>query len=110
MRKVFGSTTISFLIHLGGALTCASCWAVFGPALALLFGSGVNAAMGALLPYAPISIAISGVGLVYSVAQLVRKREQSRELPFRMATAFTALSVVGWVASASFVAVTLVKG
>jgi len=109
-RAIFGSTTASFVTHLIGALTCASCWAIFGPALALVFGSSVMSFMSAMRPFAPASIVISAFGLGYSILRLVRERDQSGKLPYRLAAAFTLLSIAGWSVSAVFIIITVVKG
>jgi O-antigen/teichoic acid export membrane protein len=109
-RAIFGSTTASFVTHLIGALTCASCWAIFGPALALVFGSSVMSLMSAMRPFAPLAIVISAFGLGYSILKLVRERNHSGKLPYRLAAAFTLVSVAGWSVSAVFVAITAIKG
>jgi len=108
--RVFGSTAVSAAVHLFGTLTCATCWTIFGPSLALLFGSAGTAFLSRLLPYAPYAVALSALGLGYSVFQLIRNRESSTKLPYRMAAAFTALSVLGWAGSATYTFVTFVKG
>ena len=111
MKQSTLAAAFSSIVHVFGALTCASCWAIFGPALALLFGSSVSAYFDATLrPYAPLAIVVSAIGLTYSIVQLVRKREDAAKLPYRMAAAFTTLSAIGWVASAAFVTLTVVKG
>lgn len=108
--RVFGATAISAAVHVFGAFTCATCWAVFGPALALVFGSAGTAFLAALRPYAPIAITLSAIGLGYSVYQLVQNRGSSSKLPYRMATAFTLLSLFGWSGSAAYTILTLLKG
>lgn len=108
--RAVGSTAIAFTGHLFGVVTCATCWAIFGPALALFFGSGGVAFLSALRPLAPLSLALSAIGLGYSVYQLTKVRRDSTKLPFRLAAAFTGLSCVGWIASAAYVAVTLIAG
>jgi hypothetical protein len=108
--KVFGATAFSVVGHLFGALTCATCWAIFDPALLLLFGSAGAGVLAALRPYAPLSLLLSALGLAYSCHQLFKKRHESRKLPFRLAAAFTALSAIGWGASTAYVAVTLMSG
>jgi hypothetical protein len=109
-RRIFGSTGVAFATHLFGTLTCATCWAIFGPALALMFGSAGVAALSAMRHLAPLSLAVSAAGLGYSLYQLAKGRDAAKKLPFRLAAGFTALSVVGWVASATYVVVTFVKG
>lgn len=108
--RVFGATAFSFATHLFGTLTCASCWAIFGPSLALLFGSSGTAFLAAVRPYAPLTLLISAAGLTYSTMQLIKKRQESKKLPFRLAAVFTALSIVGWSVSAVYVAITLALG
>lgn len=108
--RVFGATGFAFISHLFGTLTCASCWAIFGPSLALLFGSSGTAFLATVRPYAPLALVISAAGLTYSVLQLLRRRDESKRLPFRLAAVFTALSVAGWVISAVYVATTLAVG
>ncbi len=110
VRRSFAGTALAFVAHLFGALTCATCWAIFGPALALLFGSSVMSFMALMRPLAPFAAAFSAIGLTYSVYQLVRTRERHKELPYRMAAAFTGFSVIGWTVSAAFIATTIVKG
>ena len=108
--KVFGATAFSFASHLFGTLTCASCWAIFGPALVLLFGSGGSAFLSAVRPYAPLTLLVSAAGLAYSIRLLMIKRADSKKLPFRLAAAFTAFSVIGWGVSAGYVAATMILG
>jgi uncharacterized membrane protein len=108
--RVFGATAFSFAGHLFGTLTCASCWAIFAPSLALLFGSSGTAMLAAFRPYAPFTLFVSAAGLTYSTYLLVRKRHESNKLPFRLAAAFTGLSIAGWFFSAAYVAVTLARG
>jgi len=110
MRRVFGATAVSATIHVFGALTCATCWTIFGPALALLFGSAGTAFLSNVRPYAPYAIGLSSIGLTYSIFQLIQTRNAATKLPYRMAAAFTALSVLGWTASAAYTIVTIVKG
>lgn len=110
MKQIPFYTTASAAIHIFGALTCATCWAIFGPALALLFGSAGTAFLAAMRPYAPFGIALSAFGLSYSIYQLIRNRGSSSKLPYRMAAIFTILSVAGWVGSATYTALTLLKG
>jgi hypothetical protein len=108
--RVFGATAISGAIHVFGALTCATCWAIFGPALALMFGSAGTAFLAMMRPLAPFAIAVFAIGLAYSVHQLFNNRGASSKLPYRMTVAFTILSVFGWTGSAAYTIVTLVKG
>jgi O-antigen/teichoic acid export membrane protein len=108
--RIFGGTAFAFAGHLFATLTCATCWAIFGPPLALLFGSSGVAFLSTLRPLAPLSIAISSIGLSYSIYQLVTRRHQSKKLPYRMAAAFTLLSVVAWIASVVYVSVTFFVG
>lgn len=108
--KIFGSTAVSAVIHLFGALTCATCWTIFGPALALLFGSSGTAVLATLRPYTPIALAASALGLGYSLYQLAQNHENSGKLPYRMAAAFTIFSMVGWFGSSAYAVFTLVKG
>lgn len=110
VRRSFAGTALAFGTHLFGVLTCATCWTIFGPALALLFGSSVTGFVAAMRPLAPTAIGISAIGLAYSVYQLLRTRQHHKKLPYRMAVAFTSLSVAGWIGSAAFIAFTLVKG
>ena len=110
VQRSFAAAAFSFVTHLFGALTCATCWAIFGPALALLLGSGATDFMAAMRALAPMSAAIASIRLAYSVYQLLRTRERHAELPYRMAVAFTAFSVVGWTVSAVFIATALVEG
>lgn len=109
-HRVFGSTGFAFASHLFGTLTCTTCWAIFGPSLALLFGSTGTAFLGMLRPYAPLAVAISAFGLAYSSYQLFRARSESRKLPYRLAAAFTTLSAIGWTGSAAYTFVTMLKG
>lgn len=108
--RVFGATALSAAVHVFGALTCATCWTIFGPALALLFGSAGTAFLATMRPYAPLGIAVSAIGLTYSVYQLLKNRHASSKLPYRMAAAFTAASVVGWTGSAGYTFLTIAKG
>jgi hypothetical protein len=108
--RAIRATAISFATHLFGALTCATCWAIFGPALALVFGSGGTALLATVRPYAPISLVLSGTGLAYSVYQLVTSREAAKALPYRLAATFTGISLIAWAASAIYVTATLVRG
>ncbi len=108
--RALGATAVSAVTHVFGALTCATCWAIFGPALGLMFGSAGTAFLAMLRPYAPIAIVLSAIGLSYSVYTLVKSRDASSKLPYRMAAAFTILSVIGWAGSAAYTFVTLVKG
>lgn len=108
--KVFGATAFSVASHLVGVLTCSTCWAIFGPTLALLFGSAGTGFLAALRPYSPIALLLSAAGLAYSVSALLKRRDESRKLPFRLAAAFTALSAIGWGASAAYVGATLLLG
>jgi hypothetical protein len=108
--KIFGSTGIAVATHLFGALTCTTCWAIFGPSLALMFGSSGTALLGALRPYAPLALALSAVGLAYSFYQLAKSRNASAKLPYRMAATFTLLSAIGWSGSAVYAVVTFLKG
>jgi hypothetical protein len=108
--RVFGATAISATVHLFGALTCATCWAIFGPALALMFGSAGTAFLATMRPFSPFGIALSAIGLSYSMYQLVKNRESSAKLPYRMAAAFTFLSLFGWIGSATYTIITFVKG
>jgi O-antigen/teichoic acid export membrane protein len=108
--RAFGTTAISATIHIFGALTCATCWTIFGPALAVMFGSAGTALLATLRPFAPLAVVFSAIGLAYSVYTLVRNRDSSAKLPYRMAAAFTILSVFGWVGSAAYTVLTLVKG
>ncbi len=108
--RVFGATAVSATVHVFGALTCATCWAIFGPALGLMFGSAGAAFLSTLLPYAPIAIALSALGLGYSIYQLIHNRDLSSKLPYRMAAAFTILSLIGWTGSAAYTILTLMKG
>ena len=110
ISKSFAGAALGFATHLFGSLTCATCWIIFGPALALLFGSSITGFMAEMRPLAPYSVAISAIGLGYSIAQLLRTRERRKEFPYRMAATFTGLSVIGWTVSAAFIAMTLVKG
>jgi hypothetical protein len=110
VRRSFAGTAVALATHLFGALTCATCWAIFGPALALLLGSSINDFMAAMRPYAPFSAAIAATGLGYSIYQLLHSRERRKELPYRMAVAFTAFSVIGWSIGTAFIAVTMFKG
>ena len=108
--RVFGATAFSAVVHIFGALTCATCWTIFAPALVLLFGSAGTAFLSTMRPYAPFGIALSAIGLTYSVYQLVKNRETSSKLPYRMAAAFTFLSAIGWTGSAVYTFLTLLKG
>ncbi len=108
--KIFGSSAAAFASHLFGTLTCATCWTIFGPSLALLFGSGGTAFLAALRPYAPLAVSVSALGLVYSFYQLAKTRDQSRKLPYKLAALFTVLSAVGWTGSATYTVVTFLKG
>jgi len=108
--KIFGSSAASMAVHIFGALTCATCWTIFGPALALLFGSGGTAVLALLRPYAPLSLALSACGLAYSLYQLAKNRQDSAKIPYRMAAAFTLLSVAGWFGSSLYTLVTLARG
>lgn len=108
--KVFGATAFSMASHLFGALTCTTCWAIFGPALLLLFGSAGTGFLAALRPYASLSLLLSAAGLAYSAYQLLKKRHESKKLPFRLAAAFTMLSFLGWGVSAGYVVTTLILG
>ena len=108
--RALGATAISFATHLLGALTCATCWAIFGPALTLLFGSSGIAFLAAVRPYAPLSLAVSAAGLAYSIYQLVKTRKNATALPYRLAAAFTGISVIAWGASAIYIAMTLTLG
>jgi len=110
LQKGVAGTAVSFAAHLFGTLTCATCWTIFGPALALLFGSSVTGFMAAMRPLAPYAAGLSAIGLSYAVYQLVRTRERRKELPYRMAVAFTGVSVIGWTVSATFILTTLLKG
>lgn len=108
--KAFGSAAVSTAVHIFGSLTCATCWTIFGPALALLFGSAGTAFLSTLRPYAPIALAISACGLAYSVYQLRASRGHSSKLPYRMAGLLTMLSIAGWFGSSVYTLVTFVKG
>jgi hypothetical protein len=108
--RVFGATAISATIHVFGALTCTTCWAIFGPALVLMFGSAGTAFLATLRPLAPYAIFFSALGLSYSVYQLIKNRESSAKMPYRMAAAFTIVSLFGWTGSAAYTIMTLVKG
>ena len=110
VRRSFAGAALAFMTHLFGALTCATCWAIFGPALALLLGSGVTGFMAAMRPFSPLSVGISAIGLGYSVYQLLRTRERREELPYRLAVAFTGLSVIGWTAGTAFIVKTIING
>jgi hypothetical protein len=108
--RAIGATAVSFATHLFGALTCATCWAIFGPALALAFGSGGTALLATVRPYAPISLVISATGIAYSVYQLVKSRGSARALPYRLAATFTGIALIAWAASAIYVTATLARG
>ena len=108
--KIFGTTAISAAVHLFGALTCATCWSIFGPALVLLFGSGGTAFLATLRPFTPVGLALSAAGLGYSLYQVGRNREHLTKLPYRMAAVFTILSTVGWLGSSAYALFTLAKG
>lgn len=108
--QIFGSSSVAFAAHLFSALTCASCWAIFGPSLALLFGSGGAEFLAIARPYAPLALALSALGLGSSFYGLWKKRDASAKLPFQMATVFTILSSIGWIGSAAYTVLTLVKG
>lgn len=108
--RIFGSSATAFAAHLFGTLTCATCWTIFGPSLALLFGSGGTAFLAMLRPYAPLAVTVSAIGLIYSFYQLAKTREQSGKLPYKLAALFTLLSAVGWTGSAAYTAVTFLKG
>lgn len=108
--RAFGGAAISVVTHVFGALTCTTCWAIFGPALALMFGSAGVAALAALRPLAPYALIVSAAGLTYSIYQLVGARSQAKKLPYRMAATFTALSIVGWLTSVVYVVTTFVIG
>ena len=108
--RIFGTTTFSFAAHLFGTLTCATCWTIFGPALALLFGSGGAAFLASLRPAAPLALGLSAVGLGFSFYQLAKARGTYEKLPFRLAAAFTIASAVGWFGSVWYTTATLLKG
>ncbi len=59
---IFGSTALAFASHLFGTLTCATCWAIFGPSLALFFGSAGVAALSTMRQLAPLAVIVSAVG------------------------------------------------
>jgi hypothetical protein len=107
--KVFGSSAAAFASHLFGTLTCATCWTIFGPSLALVFGSGGTAFLGAMRPYAPLSITLSAAGLAYSFYQLSKTRERSK-LPYKLAAFFTVISTIGWTGSTIYTVITLLNG
>ena len=108
--RIFGATTFSFAAHLLGTLTCATCWTIFGPALALLFGSGGAAFLASLRPAAPFALGLSAIGLGFSFYQLAKTRGTREKLPFRLAAAFTIASAAGWIGSALYTAVTIIRG
>src|SRR5579872_5538525 len=93
--SIVSCTALSFLSHLLSALTCATCWAIFGPALVLLLGSAGTAFMASLRPFAPVALLLSALGLAYSIYRLSQVERSSRKLPFRMALAFTIVSAAG---------------
>jgi hypothetical protein len=109
-NRAFGGTAVSIVTHVFGVLTCTTCWAIFAPALALMFGSAGVAALAALRPLAPYALIVSAAGLTYSIYQLVGARSQAKKLPYRMAATFTALSLVGWLTSAAYVVTTFIVG
>jgi len=108
--RIFGSTATAFVVHLFGTLTCATCWVIFGPSIALVFGSAGVAALSTLRPLAPLALMLSAMGFGYSIYQLVKVRGDSKRLPFRVAAVFTVLSILGWIASAIYVTITVVRG
>ena len=108
--RILGATTFSFAAHLLGTLTCATCWTIFGPSLALLFGSGGTAFLASLRPAAPFALGLSAIGLGFSFYQLAKTRGTREKLPYRLAAAFTIMSAAGWVGSAVYTAATFVKG
>ena len=108
--KAIGSAAIASATHLFGTLTCMTCWTIFGPSLALLFGSSGTAFLATLRPYAPIALVVSAIGLGYSFYQLTTTRGRSAKLPFQLAAAFTTLSAIGWTGSAVYTIITLLRG
>lgn len=107
---IYGSTALSFASHLFGVLTCATCWALFAPALGALFGSAGTAFMASLRPLAPTALAISAVSLAYSFYRLTRVEGASRNLTFKIAATFTTVSAISWLGAAVYTAVTLIQG
>ena len=75
-----------------------------------MFGSAGVGALAVLRPLAPYSLIVSAAGLTYSIYQLIGARSQPKKLPYRMAAAFSALSIVGWLASAAYIITTFVVG
>ena len=109
--KVFGSTAISLASHLFGTLTCATCWAIFGPSLALVFGTSGTAFLAAARPYAPLLLALSAVGIAYSIHQLLKTpRDRADRMPYKLARLFNAVSAIGWAGSATYSVITFLKG
>ena len=108
--RIFGATTLSLVAHLFGTLTCATCWTIFGPALILLFGSGGAAFLAFLRPAAPFALGLSAIGLGFSFYQLAKTRGSAKKLPFRLAATFTIVSAAGWIGSALYTLVTIVRG